>query len=305
MSNPLVSVVTPSYNRPKAVERAVGTVSRQTYPAIQHIIVDDLSETPVSDVVNADHVHIHRHDENQGANAARNTGIEIADGEFIAFLDDDDEWTTDKIERQVERAEQTDAGVVYTGVKQVDDGDSFAVQTPAVEGEITRQLLTETPVKTFSSVMVRSDVFDSVGLLDERLPNWQDWEFYLRASLETEFAGISEPLTSRHHDSDGHLTADYEGKRDVSAQIIREKYTSLAEEYGVVDAFNARIERALGAAAINARQYRAARGHYLRSMRIDPTIDSLIRFAALIGGGYTYQTTVNIRRKIASEIAQS
>lgn len=291
-SSPAVSVITPSYNRPQRVVDAVESVKSQTYADIEHIIVDDCSEQPVSDVlarseVATDDVIVRRHDENEGTMAARNTGIGAASGEYIAFLDDDDEWHPEKIARQVDRALESGAAIIYTGVQQVADGETFSVEIPEVEGQITRDLLTGNPIKSTSTVMVHSDIFDEVNGFDRRLTNLDDWEFYIRASTVASFAGVHDALVMRHH-HDAQISRNYEGARDVDVPLMKRKHGDLAEMYGVRSQFYGVLEQALGSKAVSVGEYRAARKHYSRALRLTHSKTSIVRLMALSGGKYTY-----------------
>ncbi|MFC6990634.1 glycosyltransferase family 2 protein [Haladaptatus sp. GCM10025707] len=92
---PTVSVVIPTYNRSEEVTHAIDSVLAQTYDDFELLVVDDGSTDDTEEVVTSyddDRVKFIEHEENQGAPAARNTGIEHAEGEYVAFLDSDDEW---------------------------------------------------------------------------------------------------------------------------------------------------------------------------------------------------------------------
>jgi glycosyltransferase involved in cell wall biosynthesis len=234
----LVSVVVPTYNRPNRLRRSVSSIIDQTYRPIEIIVVDDCSETPATDVLdqyNGDDITITivRHEQNQGANAARNTGIQHSSGEFIAFLDDDDEWYPLKLQRQVEEFDNSDdnLGVVYSGIDV--DRKNKKTYNPATEGgSLTKQLLKRNVVGTFSTVLVRQSVIDQVGTLDERFPSWQDKEWYVRLSQHCEFKPINEPLIVRHMSGDGHLSDDFEQLSTETYPLFVEKFDSLARSFG-------------------------------------------------------------------------
>ena len=105
---PTVSVVIPTYNRADVLPRAIDSALGQSVADIEVVVVDDGStddtEALVADYED-DRLRYVAHETNRGANVARNTGIEAADGEYIAFLDSDDEWKPTKLERQLERLE--------------------------------------------------------------------------------------------------------------------------------------------------------------------------------------------------------
>ena len=103
-SERLVSVVIPTHNRAVQVARAIASVQCQTYPNLEIVVVDDCSTDNTRTVVEGygdQRIRYVRHDQRRGASAARNTGIRLATGEFIAFLDDDDEWKPEKTMRQL------------------------------------------------------------------------------------------------------------------------------------------------------------------------------------------------------------
>jgi len=269
-SNPLVSVIIPTYDRNEYLSAAVETVARQTYDPIELIVVDDCSPTPVretladSDTSALATVRCLRHKTNRGANAARNTGIEAASGEFLAFLDDDDEWDPEKVARQVSAFQNADdnVGVVYTGTRYVDTqtGDELVV-TPTHSGQVTEDILEGKKFGEFSVMMARSDVVETAGLPDERFPSWQDREWYLRLSVHCTFEGIPEPLTTRRMGHGDQITDDYQVKRDVSYPLLLEKHRPLAAEYGWLTErrFVASLSAKLGRAAVRSNHYRDAR----------------------------------------------
>lgn len=303
--DPLVSVVTPTWNRPRRILDAIRTVNRQNYPNIEHVIVDGNSDVPIdeaiaeSDVTTEDSVELvlEIQSQNEGLSAARNRGIELADGEFIAFLDDDDEWHRDKLTRQVRKGQSTDAGVIYSGVEQQVNDRIIATQIPTVQGDITRDLLTGTPIKSPSTVMVRPDVADEIDGFDPRFDTYEDLDFYIRASKVTTFDGVRDVLVTRqHHESQ--ISRDYCNKRDISVPLLREKHQALAERYGVENEFNTTLESILGASAIDAGEFRAARTHYFRAFCRSPTRATLINLLAVAGGGLTYRPLRYIRRRL-------
>ena len=101
----LVSTIIPTHNRSKMLNRSINSVLNQTYSAIECIVIDDGSTDNTVDVIETqkdDRLIYVSHKSNRGASAARNTGIRHSNGEYISFLDDDDEWLPTKLEKQVE-----------------------------------------------------------------------------------------------------------------------------------------------------------------------------------------------------------
>ncbi|WP_256474709.1 glycosyltransferase family 2 protein [Haloplanus halophilus] len=235
---PLVSVIIPTYNRNDRLCRSVLSVLEQTYDPIEIIIVDDHSDRPATDVIGdiiAENKILQtiRHESNQGANAARNTGIQAASGDYIAFLDDDDEWHPEKIDRQISviNSESNKVSIVYSGIR-INRDERTSYKSATAEGDLTKQLLKKNVVGTFSTILIRSKIVDQAGNLDERFPSWQDKEWYVRLSQHGEFKPINEPLVTRHMEGSDHLSDDLEQLSKKTQPLFVEKYESLARSFG-------------------------------------------------------------------------
>jgi len=292
---PLVSVVITTYNRPSYLQAAVESVGEQTYEPIELVVVDDHSTTPARDVLSDQAVaQFHqfqcvRHEENRGANAARNTGIEASSGEFIAFLDDDDRWKPTKIQRQVERFQQDDdIGVVYTGLTTIYEGERGEERPPEVEN-MTKALLCRNVVGSPSAVMVRTAVARETPL-DERFPCWADLEWYVNLSTKTRFERIPEPLVIYEFDSHNRLSDDFEKTR-TGYELFTTEFDELAGTYGRL--FRRKMHgwaafRA-GAAALNGDRYRTARQFLTTALIRYPFEPRFVKYAlATAGGRYTH-----------------
>ena len=237
MTSPLVTAVVTTYDRPDHLRAAVESVREQTYDNVELVVVDDHSETPARTVladVPLDSLAAHRivrHETNRGANAARNTGIDAAGGEYVAFLDDDDRWLPKKLARQVHAIEASDdAGVAYTGIRRVlPDEEHIEIPRP-IEGDMTKALLRENVVNSMSVALVETDLAARVAL-DERFPCWADLQWYVDLSRETTFLRIPEPLVVYECDSPGRLTEDFE-KTQRGYELFVEEFEPLAAQYG-------------------------------------------------------------------------
>ena len=293
----LVSVVLPTYDRPDRLRRALESVAAQTYPGIELVVVDDCSPTPLRPVVESvdldtlQRVTYLRNEENRGGSATRNRGIRACTGEYVAFLDDDDEWKQTKIARQVEtfEASDDDVGLVYVGTELRRDGRPVNTVVHALRGWVTEDLLRGASISEYSGVMVRDDVFDTVGYPDERFPSWQDREWFVRLSTEYAFAVCEEPLVVRHLEGDDRVTKNYTTKRDVTYPLFVETFRPLAAEYGVERAFEAAMAGKMGRTAVQHGHYGDARRFLLRSLRLDPRDgEGYLFLATALGGRYTY-----------------
>ncbi|WP_185858967.1 glycosyltransferase family 2 protein [Vreelandella nanhaiensis] len=201
---PMVSVIIPVYNRAHLLHRSLDSVVSQTFKNIEILIIDDCSRDDpysVTKEYNDSRIKYIRQKENQGVAAARNRGLREAKGEFVAFLDDDDEWFPEKLSRQVELFLQSppEVGLVYTGVETVMDEGHSEVQLPTERGDVYRKLLIKNCIHGGSSTMMRRNIITNVGFFDENLVAIEDYEYWLRISRYYYFDFIEEPLV-RYHD---------------------------------------------------------------------------------------------------------
>lgn len=306
--DPLVSVVIPTYGRPETLLEALDSVAAQTYDSIEVVVVDDHSPEPVEPRIRehdpaVERLRCLRHEENNGANAARNTGIRAANGEFIAFLDDDDIWKETVLERAVAVFARSDpsVGVVYTGSVYIDDGEEIGSYVPEVSGDVLTDLFCGRRIAPFSNLVVRREVIDDAGLLDEELPSLQDREWYFRLAQHCAFEPVRAPLVVHRAAHTERISSDFESKRDVSYPRIVQRHRSLAADHGwyYERRFLASLSKTLGAAAVQAGHYRDAVNFLLRSLRYYPlSIDAYLYFLAAVGGGYTHRPALYLKQKL-------
>lgn len=200
---PLVSCVIACYNRPDFVRDAIQSALDQTYPNLEIIVVDDGStdNTPQVLASYGDKIRLVRQ-KNSGTAAARNAGIAVSQGKYLAWLDSDDAWLPQKIADQVAVAERNaDAGVVFTLCQAIDEAGNppapaqpLPIPEAIIRKDILRMLVVESEVMT-PSCLVRRSALDSAGVFD---PSYsaEDWELNLRiALLNFLFVYIDAPLT--------------------------------------------------------------------------------------------------------------
>jgi glycosyltransferase involved in cell wall biosynthesis len=305
--DPLVSVVIPTYDRPELLSRAIESVVDQIYRPIELVVVDDHSPTPANETLDRigtesiSSTKYLQHKKNRGGSAARATGIEAATGEYIAFLDDDDEWGPSKIAKQIDRIESAsrESVLVYTGIRQVSaDGSTNAVKTPTFEGDVVERLLRGNFIGSYSAVMIDSDAIDTVGLPDERFPSWQDWEWYLRFAQEGSFLSVPEPLVVRYSEHE-QVSSDFETKRHVSYPRLLETGRPIARERGLEREFEAWVAFELAWAAMRNEQFGDARWFLLRSLRLNPWLKLPWLYLLLtLGGRFTFRVSQQLKRAV-------
>ncbi|MGV8892529.1 MAG: glycosyltransferase family 2 protein [Burkholderiaceae bacterium] len=183
---PVVSIIIPSYNRGYCIAQCIRSVLKQTFMDYEIIVVDDASsdDTRAQVLSIADsRISYLAHDSNQGGAAARNTGIRVAQGEFIAFLDSDDYWQPDKLEKQIAALRRLGPtyGLSYTWLSCVDDEGTETLRiNPEIEGECLEEMLAKNFIGTFSNIVVRKSLLIEVGALDESFRSCQDWDLFIR-----------------------------------------------------------------------------------------------------------------------------
>lgn len=187
MSNndPKISVVIPAYNRADVLPRAIKSVLNQTYEYFEIIVVDDGSTDNTEEVVKSydnQRIRYYRFETNQGANAARNKGIKVANSDYISFLDSDDEYPTTNLAEKMKILPNmpSEYGGVYTPQKTFRNGVLLEYNTNVkdiIDYELIRR---HNAIGGLSCTAFRRDVLLEVGLFDESLPAAQDYDIYVR-----------------------------------------------------------------------------------------------------------------------------
>jgi glycosyltransferase involved in cell wall biosynthesis len=232
-SSTTISVICPTYNRQDLLSRAVQSVLNQTYKNFELIVVDDGSTDGTEKAVGSfkdERIRYIRLEKNMGAGAARNRGIEVSRGKYIAFQDSDDEWLPEKLEKQIEVFKKTapsKIGVVYTDMWRMhSDGRAEYWHSPTIRpGRIIGAEGAEYQVFKLGilSVLVRRQCFDEVGFFDERFPALEDLELFIRLSMQYGFYHIKEPLV-KYYQVEG-ISSNY--KNQVAARaLLLEKHNN-------------------------------------------------------------------------------
>lgn len=207
---PKVSVVIPTYNRPDFLRLAIRSVLDQTFQDFEIIVVDDASMDNISQVVGGfkdKRIKYIRHEVNKGGSAARNTGIMKSSCEYIAFLDDDDEWLPPKLKMQVDLLDNSPpvVGGIYTGSVKIDRNSQrvFEQLTPTKRGDLASELLVSNCLSSAgSSILLKKECFEQMGLFDENLPSFQDYDMWIRISKQFHFEYIKDPLVKYYFHED-------------------------------------------------------------------------------------------------------
>jgi len=200
-SQPLVSIIIPTYNRAELVTQAVESVLDQTYRKIELIVVDDGSTDKTHELLrkyegSMTYIYLERSERSK----ARNEGFKCSKGDYIAFLDSDDLWLSTKIEKQVQILhEKADVGIVYTDVEliHVEGGSHIGniLWDEPVREVLYEDLMTHNVITgSLSSVMMRRECLERVGLFDESMNTCEDLDIYRRLARQYKFHKIDSTL---------------------------------------------------------------------------------------------------------------
>jgi glycosyltransferase involved in cell wall biosynthesis len=209
MSAPLVSVVIPAYNAERYIDGALESVFQQTYRHVEIIVVDDGSRDATRSKV---HAYANRvwylEQANAGVGSARNRGLEVALGDYIAFLDQDDLWRPEKLEVQLEvAARNPESGLVACDGVRFENGSRVSghllsrwvrdrlagAESREVTGRFYREALTRNPITSPSQMLIPRNVVKNVGPMITGPHESEDWDYTLRIALRY-------PITMHQHE---------------------------------------------------------------------------------------------------------
>lgn len=288
--HPFFSVVIPTFRRPLALQEAIESVLAQTFRNFEVLVIDDGPDEATRAVVESfedPRVRYLVNTRTKGGSGARNTGIFAARGPWVAFLDDDDLWLPEKLERQhqlIASATQ-DIALVYTGHISFssETGRDLSILIPEYEGDLFEILLYQNVIKGLYSVAIRRDVLLELGGLDERFPALQDMELYVRVARKHRVASVKELLVRVRVGSGDRITVNYESKLRGS-QLFWEAFR---EDI-------AKSPRLTARAATRVAQFAFVQGDWPTFARTVPLM--------LMSGLYDWRTTAKAVRFMASVV---
>ena len=280
----LVSVIIPTYNREDLIKDAISTVLAQTYKNFEIIVVDDGSEDGTAEVVRGfgDERIKYIFQENSGVSAARNNGIKNASGEYVAFLDSDDLWHPEKLEKQLSVLENNpEAGVVTTSSKYT---------TKKIRKYCTKSNILLTPNKVFCgtpTLLIRKNVLEKTGLFDVDMRFCEDWDLFFRASLVSKIQNVPEVLTYvRTHEESlskiSPVTQFKEGylkfldksfnNENLPPEMLKMKNRAYSYAHWVIGLWALR----------KSKDYKAAREEFIKSLEYSPSKIFNAKFSAAL-----------------------
>ncbi|MFL5885664.1 MAG: glycosyltransferase family 2 protein [Thermoleophilaceae bacterium] len=232
-----VSVVIPTHNRWPQMRRTLDGALGQTGVEHEVIVVDDCSSDGTSEGlagIENDRLRFLRHEQNRGVAAARNTGIEAARHEWLAFLDDDDLWAPSKLRTQLDAAAATGAVMAYSSALVVNDRhEVIGLREAPAPGELMERLIPGNALPAgASNVLARTDAVRAAGGFDERLHQLADWDMWLRLLDEGAAAAVDEPLLAYVYHPESMLITDERNLVDEFDHLA-EKHRALTKRYRI------------------------------------------------------------------------
>ncbi len=225
---PLISVVVTCYNYGRYLKGCLDSILAQTYNNIEIVIVDDGSTDNTVDVMKSfrelpNLKYIRQN--NAGQAHAKNVGINNSSGDFVAFLDADDLWCPDKLEKQIICFNNQVTGVVYCRASYIDENDEILdheMTGPYLQpkhGIVTKWLLFDNFVQ-FSSSVIRKECLERFGGFDESLKMGIDWDLWLRISTYYEFDYVDERLFYYRMGHSGQMSKNITERHRCSDRIM-------------------------------------------------------------------------------------
>lgn len=299
-----VSVVIPTHKRPLMLKRAIESIINQTYKVEEIIVVDDAFCDKTKAIVEGfDYkgLKYFRNTNGRGAPSSRNLGADLATGEFVAFLDDDDEWLPEKNQLQLQEIAQNHLDVCFSQIKVSYENTSISYATKARNvSDPVREILIENYLGATISAFIKKDLFIRVGKFDLEFPARQDYDLWIRLVTSGAKIGVVEkPLAISYRSLEGRSRISSSLKNyEMAISMINSKYHNLLGEKFVKGDLITRRRRqydfmAAQAVSINSRSY--AIKYFIKSLCLKPRIKVV---AALLVSAISPRLMVKIRSHI-------
>lgn len=237
MPLPTVSVIIPTYNRADFLARAVKSVLNQSFKNFELIIVDDGSTDNTGETAKRFQKEDSRvkyvWQKNSGTPASsQNTGIRNARGEYVAFLDDDDEWLRNKLEKQIalfQNSKKQNLGIVGCGSFIIKNDKAAIYKFSKIEN-ILKSLLEKSVFMSNSATVIKNDVFAKVGLFDEKFKLFSNRDMWLKICLEYGFDFVDEPLY-RYYVHTGNISRKHPLLEAIEIEYLIKKWRVYYEKF--------------------------------------------------------------------------
>jgi len=219
-----ISVIIPTYNRKKYIKRAIDSVIRQSYKPFEIIVIDDGSTDGTYELIKQSYLSSQislKKQKNNGVSSARNKGIKLASGDWIAFLDSDDEWFENKLELQVREIKKSKTFICHTNEIWIRNGIRVNQMKKHQKygGAIFKKCLDMCRISP-SSVMIHRRIFDEIGLFDEGLIICEDYDLWLRISSKYPVLYLDSMLIKKFGGHEDQLSKNINGIEQFRIQSL-------------------------------------------------------------------------------------
>ncbi len=304
---PKVTIIIPTYNRSDLLQRAVDSVLSQSYTDYELIIVDDRSSDNTQKIIASfddPRITCIRRKTNRGLSAARNTGVEQARGEYIAFLDDDDEWLPEKLREQVTFMDSLThkVGMIYGWVDIFDDQGRLVRQNKAtIRGDIFEEVLRGYTLCGCSGQLARASAVREIGGFDEELRRGIDGDYIRRMSQRYHVEVMPKTVLNYYT---GHSRISDSSPKNLQAQVdsIKVSLRKFASEYELRPRIHNSVLRQLSNAEILTGNIKGCREAFLLGVRLDPLNPGNITHAFRLVKTYLWHRTPLSRHREKAKV---
>ena len=239
----MISVIIPTHNRCELLTRAIKSVASQTIKEdVEIIVVSDGSTDNTKKIVEGlglQNLKFIEYFPSQNGNHARNVGLSVSSGEYVAFLDDDDEWLPTKLEKQIGFMRDAKCGMSFTLSKIIYINEKVSYVTkPTNLQDFSKLLLLKNCIGSTSTVIVEKKIIEKSGLFDEKLPALQDYDMWIRICKYTQAVCVNESLVNYYNytnkkNSNEQVSSNvhrYEQAFEVIESKYRERFDELSSK---------------------------------------------------------------------------
>ena len=298
----LISVIIPAYNAAKWIGETLDSVLAQTYPALEVLVVDDGSTDATAEVVRGYGERVRLIEKPNGGHAsARNLGIRLAQGEYVAFVDADDLWNPRKLELQVNCLQQQGVAWVICGADHFEDSTQQIIKgydSPIHAGDVLEALFQENFIAS-PTPLIRKSIFAEVGDFDESYPAAADWDMWLRIAVRYPLGAVNQKLALRrlHPGSITDVVKSQERMRCLVSIADHAVARSPRRLGRYRDRMLARLAFHQAIVMTKKRQFAEARSLLLQSLRLWPFIPQAWAYAVLLLPGERFANLVYSKLK--------
>jgi len=237
MKSPLVSTIITTYNRPSLLPKAIKSAINQTYSNQEIIVVNDGGKKISKAIKNKfPKVKFLRHSTNQGLSAARNLGVKKARGKYIAFLDDDDQWLPNKLEKQFKLAQNKDSkyGVFYCAQKITKPSGKTYINHPRIKGKISTEIIKKGLGTISSTSLFTKSALKKIKGFDESLKSNIDHDVWMALAIQNYWADyVDLPLVIHTVKDQPRMIGDYQPRIRAVNQYLKKWQSTINQWFGI------------------------------------------------------------------------